>query len=188
MCPNRLAFKPGMPATFTPAPVRDASSVPVRTRRLSRASQAGTTTPRVLRVLASAPDSCSEPVRRLAAPRARTTIPRVLRVLAAASTKMAGSKCGCSRLARSGRTLGGAAIGCCRVPVEAVGFGPEGDAEVTRGFLQGRGGARRLEVTGGIPCRGDPPRPPLQDSPPSSGMPGPRSRCWSRPSPSGASL
>lgn len=72
--------------------------------------------------------------------------------------------------------------------VQAEGSGPEGDAEVARGLLQGGGGARGLEVTGGVPCRSDPPHPPLQDSPPSSRRPGPRSRCWSRPSPSGASV
>lgn len=68
-------------------------------------------------------------------------------------------------------------VGQDGAPVEAVGSGPEGGAEVTRELLQGGGGARGVEVTGGITCRGDPSRPPFQESPPFSGMSGPRSRC-----------
>lgn len=36
-------------------------------------------------------------------------------------------------------------------------MGPEGDAEATRGLLQGEGGVRGLEVTAGDPCWRDPP-------------------------------
>ena len=73
-------------------------------------------------------------------------------------------------------------------PVEPVGSGPEGGAEVTRGLLQDGADGRGIEVTGGITCDGDPPHPSLQESQPSSRMSGPRNRCSWHPSPLRASV
>lgn len=77
-------------------------------------------------------------------------MPRVLAGVAA-ETKMAASKCRCrwrGGLGGTGNLRAVLGLRCGRAVVEAMGSVLEGDAEVTRGLLQGRGGTRGLEVTG----------------------------------------